>query len=100
MNRLFAAQLAAGQFDRAVRDDLVGVHVRLSAAAGLPDAQRKLGVELARGDLLGRLHDQPRLVGGELAQILIDQGRGLLEQTKGADHRTRHPVGSDIEVMQ
>ena len=100
MDRLLAAHLAAGQFDRAVRDDLVGVHVGLGAAAGLPDAQRKLGVELARGDLLGRLHDQPRLVGGELAQILVDLGGGLLEQAEGADHRTRHPVGPDIEVMQ
>ncbi len=39
---------------RAVRDDLVGVHVRLRAAAGLPDDERELIVELARDHLVGR----------------------------------------------
>ncbi len=38
MNRVLAPHLAAGHFDCAVRDDLVGVHVGLGAAAGLPDA--------------------------------------------------------------
>ena len=48
---------------------------------------------LPRGDFLGRLHDKPRLVGGELAQILVDLRGGLLEQAEGADHRARHPIG-------
>ena len=53
VDRLLAAQLAAGQLDGAVGDDLVGVHVRLGAAAGLPDAERELVVELPVDDLVG-----------------------------------------------
>ena len=47
--------VAAGQLDGAVGDDLVDVHVRLRAAAGLPDAQREVVVELAGDDLVGGL---------------------------------------------
>ncbi len=42
------AELAAGDLDRPVGDHLVGVHVGLGAAAGLPDDQREVVVELAR----------------------------------------------------
>ena len=52
--RRLAPQLAAEQLDGAVRDDLVDVHVRLRARAGLPDVERELGVELPRDDLVGR----------------------------------------------
>ena len=44
---------AAGHLDGAVGDDLVGVHVGLGAAAGLPDTEREVVVELALGDLAG-----------------------------------------------
>jgi hypothetical protein len=37
MNGLFAAHDAAGNFDGAVGNDFVDVHVGLRAAAGLPD---------------------------------------------------------------
>ena len=53
------AQLAAGDLDRAVRDHLVRVHVRLRARARLPHEQREVVVELPVGDLVGRLLDQP-----------------------------------------
>jgi NADPH:quinone reductase-like Zn-dependent oxidoreductase len=41
------------QLDGAVGDDLVGVHVGLGAAAGLPHHQREVVVELAGDDLVG-----------------------------------------------
>ena len=46
---------AAGQLDGAVGDHLVGVHVGLGAAAGLPDAQREMVVERSRDHLVGGL---------------------------------------------
>ena len=48
------AALAAQELAGAVGDDLVHVHVRLRAAAGLPDDQGKLGVVLAGDHLVGR----------------------------------------------
>src|SRR5205085_9930803 len=53
LDRLLAAHLTAGQLDGPVGDHLVGVHVGLRAAAGLPDAQREVAVELAGDDLVG-----------------------------------------------
>jgi hypothetical protein len=58
MDRLLRSHLAAGELDRAVRDDLVDVHVRLRSGAGLPDAQRKMRVELAGDHLVGACDDQ------------------------------------------
>ncbi len=62
MNRLLRSQFAARQFDGAVGDDLVDVHVGLRATAGLPDAQRELFVEFAGYDFVGGLDDQFGLV--------------------------------------
>ena len=66
VNGLLAAHLAAGDFDGAIRDHLVDVHVGLRAAAGLVDAQRKMVVELAGDDFVGGLRDERGLFGGSL----------------------------------
>ena len=82
----FAAHLAAGQLDRAVRDDLVDVHVGLRARAGLPDAQREVVVELAGDHLVGRLHDQlASSRRSSLPEVAVDQRGGLLEDAERAD---------------
>ena len=100
MNRLLRSHFAAGDFDGAVGDDLVHVHVGLGAAAGLPDAQRELVVELAGDDFVGGLHDQLGFVGGKLAQILIHQRAGFFEHAKGADQLRRHGVAANVEMQQ
>ena len=46
MDRLLAAHLATEDLNGAVRDDLVGVHVRLGAGTGLKDGQREVVDEL------------------------------------------------------
>jgi len=51
VDRAAAAARLAQRLVRAVGDHLVGVHVGLGAAAGLPYRQRELGVHLARRDL-------------------------------------------------
>ena len=100
MNRLLRSHLAAGNFDGTVRDDFVHVHVGLRAAAGLPDAQRKLIVQFARNHLVRSLHDQLRLVSGQFAQILIHQRAGLLQYAEGANQLRRHGVAADVEMQQ
>jgi len=105
MHGLLRAHLTAGQLDRAIRDDLVDVHVGLRAGARLPHAQGEVGVEFARDDFVGRTHDQVGLFGIELAQIAVDQGRRLLERGHGLDHGAGHLVArrgavADIEVNQ
>ena len=100
MNRLLAAEHAAGHLDRAIRDYLVGVHVGLRAAAGLPDAQRKMFVEFARDNLVRRRGDELGLLRRQFLQIAINFGRRLLQQPERAHHRPRHPIESDREMQQ
>ena len=57
-------------------------------------------VELARDHFIARLHDELRLVGGQLAEILIDQRGGFLEDAERANHLARHDVVADIEMKQ
>ena len=89
-----------GDLDRPVRDHLVDVHVRLGAGAGLPDVEREVVVELAGDDLVGRLADQVRVLVGELAEVAVHHGGGLLEHRHRPDHRVGHPVVGDREVVQ
>ncbi len=96
----FEPIVPAGELDRAVRDDLVGVHVRLRAAAGLPDDQREMSVELASDDLVGRAHDEIALGRVELAEVLVGEGRRLLDDAEGPDDRAPEAVAADLEVLQ
>ena len=95
---LFAAHLAAGDFDGAIGDDFVDVHVGLRAAAGLPDAQREMLVELSGDDFVGGLRDERGFVGGELAEVLVDERGGFFEDAEGADQLGRHGVLADGEM--
>ena len=100
MNRLFAAHDAAGNFDRAIRDHFVGVHVRLRSATRLPNAQRKMFVELAFNHFVARLDDQLQFVFRKFSEIVIYQRAGFLENAKSANHLARHHIKADVEVEQ
>jgi hypothetical protein len=54
---LLGAHLASEDLNGTVGDNLVGVHVGLSAGTGLPDDEREVVKELALGDLSGSLLD-------------------------------------------
>src|ERR1700677_3860261 len=92
MDGVFGAHLTAGKLDRAVGNDLVGVHVGLGAAAGLPNTERKFSVEFAFDDLVGGADDELGLFGGHLAEFVVGFGGGLFEDTDGADDRARHQI--------
>src|SRR5256714_11848314 len=68
-----APQLASGDFNRAVRDDLVGIHVGLRATARLPDAEGEVFVQAPLDHLVRRARDEASLVGGELAEFFVDE---------------------------
>jgi hypothetical protein len=98
VNGLFAAHFAAGDFDSAIGDHLVDVHVGLGAAAGLVDVQRKVVVKLAGDDFVGRAGDERGFFVRELAQILIYERGGFFEDAEGTDQLGRHGVFADVEV--
>ena len=100
MHRLLGAELAARDFDAAIGDDLVDVHVALRAAAGLPHAQREMVVMLARDDFIRRLDDEVRHLRLELAQVLIHQRARLLQHREIMDDLERNPVRANIKMDQ
>ena len=100
VNGLFAAHLAARKLDRAVRNHLIDIHVRLRARTRLPYAQGKLVFVLARNHLVGRADDQLHLVFREFTQVMIYQRGCFLEKGKGTDQLRRHAVFANCEVVQ
>ncbi len=83
-----------------VGDHLVDVHVRLGAAAGLPDREGELAVVFALEGLVGGADDGLALLLAERAQLHVDDGRGLLHQHQRLDERMRHLLGGDVEVVE
>src|ERR1700693_2073581 len=98
MNGLFATQDAARYFDGAIRDYLIGVHVRLRAAASLPNVEWEMVIELAGHHFIGCLDDQASFFGREFSEILVYERGGFLEYAKRVDQFWRHGVAADIEV--
>src|SRR5579859_1864270 len=82
MNGFLAAHRAAGDFDGAVGDHFVDVHVGLRAAAGLPDAQREVLVELSGNDFIGGLDDEPSLVWRSLPRSWLTSAAAFLRMPK------------------
>ena len=101
MNRLLRAHLATGDLDGAVRDHLVGVHVRLRAAAGLEDDEREMVVELPGDHLVGGLNDELHSVGRKLPELAVGQRRRFLEDAERLLHRPAplEAVDADLEVV-
>ena len=100
MDGLFRAQHSTGHINRPIGDHLVDVHVRLGAAAGLPNAEREVVVQFALGDLGGGFDDEIGFFLCEEAELLIGQSAGSFQVSKGVDERGRHRVVGDIEVVQ
>ena len=82
-----------------VGDHLVGVHVRGGAGAGLEDIDRELVVVLALGDCGARRGDPLGQLGVEEAQLGVGLRRCGLDAAEPADHRHRHPLARDREVV-
>ena len=95
---LLGAELAARDFDAAIGDDLVDIHVALRAAAGLPDAEGEVVVEFAGGDFVRGLDDERGDLGLELAEVLIDERAGLFQDGEVVDDLERNAVVADVEM--
>ena len=99
MDRALAAARPRQPLVGAPGDHLVGIHVRLGAAAGLPDDQRELPVEIAPCNFLRRLLDRFGQLGVEPADPRIDPRRGLLDEPQRVDDFARHPLAwSEREI--
>ena len=84
----------------AVGDDLVDVHVRLCAAAGLPDGERKVSVERAVKDLVAGGLDRVGTARIEHTKLRIGARRRELHDRKRTDDLRRHLLCADAEIFK
>ena len=98
---LLRAEFTAEDFDRTIRDNLIGIHVRLGTRAGLPDDQREVIIELASNDFITGLdHGRSNLRLQTKVQVCL--GRRFLEKTESLNHRQWHALlwPTNLEVLQ
>jgi hypothetical protein len=90
---------AAEPLRRERREDLVGVHVRRRAGAGLEDVDREVLVPAALGDLRGRLLHRAgqRLL--QHAERGVDLGGGGLDARERLDVGPLDALPADREVL-
>ena len=100
MDRLFRAHLAAKHLDGAVRDDFVGIHVRLRAGARLPDDEREMVVELAVHDFLSCLDDGVADLRIEPAERHVRFGGRALDDAERPDDRRGLSFPTDLEIAE
>jgi len=100
VDRLLGAHLAAQHLDGAVRDHLIGVHVRLGARTRLPDDQREVVVQLAFDHFIGGGDDGVGQLGVQLAQVAVGLGGGALDDAQGAHDRQGLLFPADLEVAE
>ena len=92
-------QLFARNFIAAVGNNLVAVHVRLCAGAGLPDDEREIVQKLAGNDLVRRLLDGGELFFGHFfgTQGAVGAGSGLFQNAEGMDDLGGHRLDADAD---
>ena len=91
--------LFAGDFVAAICDNLVGVHVRLSAASRLPYDERKMVVQTARDNFVGRHGNILQAFVVEPAEPVVGDCRGLFQNTERVRDFSRHNFAADFEVL-
>ena len=84
----------------AVRDDLVDVHVGLCAAARLPDGEREVFREFACDDLVARRLDGVQTLFVELAELVVRDGSGFLQNAERVNDLGGHLFDSDGEILK
>ena len=97
-------QPPARQLVAAVRDDLVCVHVRLRAGAGLPDDKRKVVCQLSGDNFIGCGADGAAFFGrhGRGAQAGVRYGGRLFQDAECVDDLRWHGLAAlpDREVFK
>src|SRR3954451_665737 len=81
-----------------IRDDLVRVHVRAGAGAGLEDVDRELVVVAAVCDLVTGGSNALGEIAVEQAEVRVDARGGRLDAAEPADDRHRDRVPAHREV--
>ena len=93
------AFFAAQNFDCAVSDNLIGVHVQAGAGAALDGVDDELVMELAVDDFVAGGDDGVGDLGIQSAGMLVGHGRSLLDLSQADDQQLMHGMAGDGEVL-
>ena len=99
MDRVLPVAPTTKNLYRPVGDHFIGVHVGLSAGAGLPDYEREMVVKLAVDHFIRRLDDGGCGLRIEPAELTIDLGGGALDDAEAADDRGRLLFPANPEIV-
>ena len=99
VNGFFTAHFAAENFDGAVGNNLVRVHVGLRARPGLPDDQRKLTGQRAVDNIIGGLNNRLTQFGVKDGELHVGLRRRFFLDAEGADEGARHTFVTDAEIL-
>ena len=90
---------ATEELAAAIGEDLVHIHVRLRAAAALPDREWELGVVAAVDDFRRSGHDGLRHPGIDEVQVLVDPCRRALYTSDRMHQSQRHRFARVAEMV-
>src|SRR5262245_18163077 len=101
MNWLLRSHLTTRHFNRAVRDDLIGIHIGLRPRTRLEHDQRKVRVEFSCDHFICSAHDQIDFLLRQFPKFAIRLSRTFLEDSQGTDNCSGETkaINSDREVV-
>ena len=98
MHRRFRAQLAAQDFNGAVGNHLIGIHIGLGARTGLPHGQGEVIIELSFGHLFGRADDRTADFGLHVIERQIGPRSGKLDNPQSTHDWCGHGFFPDWKI--
>src|SRR6266566_6051432 len=99
VNHRLVPSLAPEKLDRAIRDDLVHVHIRRSPATGLEDVNNELVVKSSLHYLLGRGDDSLAFLRVQQSQLHVGPRSGELDQSHSPNEFLRKAQTRYWEVL-
>ena len=100
MNWVFAPHDAAGDFDGAIGNDFIDVHVGLCAASRLPDHQREVFVKLSGNDFVAGSYDEIMFCLAQESQFIVRVCGGFLDDGQSANELWWKTMPANFEVFQ
>ena len=93
-------QFFARDFVAAVGNDFVGVHIRLRAAARLPDDEREMFVEFARNHFVASGAYRFEFFFGKFSEIVVCNRGGFFKDSERVRDFSRHYFRADFEILE
>ena len=99
VDRAFRPDIAAQDFDRAIGDDFIGVHIGAGAGAGLENVHREMSIVTTGRHRIACLDDGISLGLVQHAEVCIGTGRRCLDHAERMDEARGHRHAAKPKVV-